>query len=218
MDISILCSSPDHPVNAWLEGWMAREGERHDIHLVRSARELTGGDLLFLVSCGEVVDAATRSRFRHALVLHASDLPRDRGWSPHIWSILEGAEEITVTLLEAADAPDTGAIWSQRRVPIPTHALHDEIEARLFETELALMDEALSLASAPRPRPQPTDIEPTYRRRRRPADSELDPNETIAAQFDRMRVADPDRYPAFFRLRGHVYKLRLEKMDHDPGD
>lgn len=218
MDISILCSSPDHPVNAWLEGWIARRREHHDIRLARSARKLTGGDLLFLVSCGELVDAATRARFRHALVLHASDLPRGRGWSPHVWSILEGAETITVTLLAAADEPDTGAIWAQRRIDVPPHALHDEIDRRLFEAELALMDEALSLAADPRPRPQPTDIEPTYRRRRRPADSELDPHDTIAAQFDRMRVADPDRYPAFFRLRGHVYKLRLEKLDHDPGD
>lgn len=218
MDISILCSSEAHPVNAWLDRWIGRWRGEHRIRLLRSKRNLTGGDLLFLVSCGEILHAAERSLFRHVLVLHASDLPRGRGWNPHIWAILAGAEEITVTLLEARDEPDTGPIWAQRRVHVPAHALYDEINARIFDAEAALMDEALHLARRPQPTPQPADIERTYYRRRRPSDSELDPHKTLAEQFDLMRVADPERYPAFFRLRGHVYKLNLEKVHDDPGN
>lgn len=218
MDISILCSSETHPVNAWLERWIGRWRGSHRIRLLRSKRDLTAGDLLFLVSCGEILQAAERSRFRHVLVLHASDLPRGRGWNPHIWAILAGAENITVTLLEAGDDPDTGPIWAQRQVHVPAHALHDEINRRIFDAETALMDEALELAHRPRPTPQPADVEPTYHRLRRPSDSELDPHKTLAEQFDLMRVADPERYPAFFRLRGHVYKLKLEKMHDEPGN
>lgn len=215
MKISILCSSPAHPVNAWLAGWRDKWRNRHDIELVRRKTELTGGDLLFLVSCGEILDAEECARYRRALVLHAGDLPRDRGWNPHIWAILEGAEQITVNLLEAADEPDTGAIWARKRVSIPRHALYDEINERLFDAETALMDEALELVDRAEPTPQRDDIEATYRRRRRPADSKLDPDQTIAEQFDRMRVADPRRYPNFFRLRGRVYRLTLEKISDD---
>lgn len=218
VDISILCSSPTHPVNRWLNRWIDRWRSRHRIRLLRTTDELDGGALLFLVSCGEVLDVRARKQFRHVLVLHASDLPRGRGWSPHIWSILDGAETVTVTMLEAAEKLDTGPIWAQRRVAIPKHALHDEIHQRIFDAEIALMDQALTMAWDPRPRPQPTDVEPTYHRLRTPSDSELDPHSTLASQFDMMRVADPDRYPAFFRLHGHIYKITLEKLDHDPGD
>lgn len=212
MKISILCSSPKHPVNAWLERWMAKWSDDYDIELVRSKAECVGGDLLLLVSCGEILRRPDRKRYRHVLVLHASDLPRGRGWNPHIWTILEGAETVTVTLLEAEDKLDSGRIWAQKRAYIPRHALHDEINQRLFDAEIALMDEALTLVDHVQPRPQSNHVEPTYYRLRQPADSELDPNKTIAEQFDLMRVADPDRYPAFFKLHGHIYKLKLEKM------
>lgn len=42
----------------------------------------------------------------------------------------------------------------------------------------------------------------SYYRRRRPADSQLDPERTLAEQFDLLRVVDNDRYPAFFEWRG----------------
>jgi methionyl-tRNA formyltransferase len=63
------------------------------------------------------------------------------------------------------------------------------------------------------PAPQDASVAPTYHPRRTPAMSELDPHKTIAEQFDLLRVADPDRYPAFFHFRGHRYVLKIEKAD-----
>ena len=40
------------------------------------------GDILFLISCSERIGDAYRQKYRHVLVLHASDLPKGRGWSP----------------------------------------------------------------------------------------------------------------------------------------
>ena len=44
-------------------------------------------------------------------------------------------------------------------------------------------------------------------------DSRLDPSRSIAEQFDLLRVADPQRFPAFFDLRGHRYLVRLKKLE-----
>ena len=67
---------------------------------------------------------------------HASDLPKGRGWSPHIWQVLEGKQEIRVSLLEAEDAVDSGAIWHQNKLVIPQSALWDEVNEALFDAEL----------------------------------------------------------------------------------
>ena len=45
--------------------------------------------------------------------------------------------------------------------------------------------------------------------RRRPADSEIDPRQPLAEQFDLMRVVDNERYPAFFTWRGTTYELTI---------
>lgn len=211
MNISILCSDPNHPVYPRLKQWRANREKEHAMELIQRKANLSGGDLLFLISCHEIIGADTRSLYRATLVIHASDLPEGRGWSPHIWQILEGRKKITVTLLEAEDQVDSGAIWAQRILSLEGHELYDEINRALFAIEFELMDYAVDNFDQITPRQQDGRT-PTYYHRRGPEDSRLDPQETLAEHFDLLRVADPARCPAFFDLRGHRYIIRLEKV------
>lgn len=184
----------------------------HDVELVQRKAELSGGDILFLISCHEIISAQDRARYGVSLVIHASDLPLGRGWSPHIWQILEGKHDIVVTLLEAEDQVDTGAIWAQRRMVLEGHELYDEINTKLFAIETELMSEAVAIRGRKAPVRQDGRT-PTYYRRRGPEDSRLDPNRSIAEQFELLRVVDPQRFPAFFDFRGHRYAVRIEKVE-----
>lgn len=212
MRISLLCSDEQHPVNEHLRCWITKRQEAHHIELVRNKKDLSGGDILFLISCSEIIGATDRSAYRASLVLHASDLPLGRGWSPHIWQIIGGGEEITLTMLEAEDKVDSGRIWKKISFAIPKHALWDEINERLFAAEIELIDLAVQEFSNITPMEQDTDILPTYYPRRTPADSQIDPGHSIASQFDKLRVCDPHRFPAFFELHGKKYKIVLEKL------
>lgn len=213
MKITILCSSPTHPVNQWLDAWMEKHADQHDIRLLRAVHELRGGDLLFLISCTEIVPRQAREMFRKVLLIHASDLPRGRGWSPHIWEIVNGATEITLSLIEAEDQVDTGDIWRQTRLEIPVTDLYDEINAKLFDAEIGLMDYAVSSFDRVVPRQQDPSVEPSYYPRRTPDDSELDTAKTLQENFNLLRLADPERYPAFFYHAGQKYHLYIEKTD-----
>jgi len=213
MNITLLCIDPSHPVNAHLLRWIEINRVDHDISLVRTKKDLGGGDVLFLISCSEIISSLDRAAYRASLVLHASDLPHGRGWSPHIWEIIKGAENITLSLLEAEDAVDSGRIWHQIILPIPKHALWDEINEQLFSAEIALIDFAVKEFDTIIPVEQNHTIEPTYFPRRKPADSKIDPELSIATQFDLIRVSDPNRFPAYFELHGHNYKLILEKIN-----
>jgi methionyl-tRNA formyltransferase len=212
MKITLLCSDPSHPVNDHLMRWISLNEGMHDISLIRSKKDLPGGQILFMISCSEIIGAEDRATYCASLVLHASDLPRGRGWSPHIWQIIGGAETITLSLLEAEDAVDSGRLWQQITFPVPKHALWDEVNELLFSAEIKLIDFAVKAFDEVIPIPQNPDIEPTYLPRRRPADSMIDPERSIASQFDRIRICDPIRFPAYFELYGHRYKLLLEKV------
>ncbi len=208
--VDIVCTDPRHGVNPWLERWATSVAGEARVAIHRDTRTLAGGDFLFLVSCHEIVGSAVRELYRHTLVLHASDLPRWRGMSPHIWQILEGRPGFTVTLLEAEDALDSGRIWQQHDVAIAATDLFDEINAALFAAEIALMDWALVHDADVEPRAQHG--EPSMARRRTPADSRIDPTRPLVESFDLLRVADPDRYPAFFEHRGQTYRIRIDKL------
>ena len=212
MHISILTSDPAHDVVAELRSWMSRMAALgHAVHLAFDKTQLPGGDMLFLVSCHHIVRAAERARYRAALVLHASDLPHGRGWSPHIWAILGGANRIVVSLLEAGEPLDSGPVWFKSGFELQGHELLAEINATLFAVELELMTRAVTRFASVTPLPQPDGAAQPPLRRRTPADSELDPHKSIAEQFELLRVVDPDRFPAFFHLRGHRYLIKIEK-------
>lgn len=213
MRITFLNSSSDHPIKPYIEQWIDKNSLAHEIKLCQRKSELRGGKILFLISCSEILTDKELNQYSTVFVLHASDLPKGRGWNPHIWEIIAGAEEITLSLLEAAHSVDSGPIYAQTKINIPKHALWDEINTLLFESEIQLIDLAVSNIESLTPRNQSTDIIPTYYPKRSPDDSQLDPNKSITEQFDTMRICDPNRFPAFFKLHGQKYKITLEKVD-----
>jgi methionyl-tRNA formyltransferase len=215
MNIAILCTDPNHPVIKKLHKWVSEMSSRgHSVSLVYDKADLHGGDVLFLVSCSQLIRDAERNKYRVALVLHASDLPKGRGWSPYIWSILSGTNHITVCLLEAKDPVDSGDIWLKSTFNLDGHELLPEIHEKLFETELLLMTQSIEQFESIRPIPQQSDPG-TYLPKRSNEDSRLEPSKTIAEQFDLLRVVDSQRYPAFFDYRGKRYLIRIEKDKSD---
>lgn len=208
--ISLLLSDPQHPIKDRLVAWIADNQLAHKIELRHKAADLSGGDFLFLVSCHEMIRPALRNRYRHTLVLHASDLPEGRGMSPHVWQVLAGRNEFMLSLLNAEDEVDTGAIWQKLPVRIRSTDLWYEIDAQLFEAELALINWALDHCDTTQPVPQQGLA--TYHRRRTPADSQIDPSKPLRESFNQLRVANPDRYPTWFEIDGQRYTLKLEKL------
>ncbi|NOQ81328.1 MAG: UDP-glucuronic acid dehydrogenase [Methylophaga sp.] len=214
MNITILCSSSAHPINKWLKLWVKENLKNHNINIVRTAQELRGGDILFLISCSEIITKDVHSLFRKILIIHASDLPKGRGWSPHVWEIIAGASEITLSLLEMECKVDSGDIWQKLKIQIEKTDLHDDINSKIFDAEMELMDFALENIESIRPSKQDLSIKPTYHGRRTPEDSELDIKKSIESNFDLLRVCDPARFPAFFYLDGMKYRIYIEK-DND---
>ena len=213
MRISLLCSDEQHPVNEYLQRWMEKHASNHKIELVNKKENLSGGDILFLISCSEIIAAYERKRYRACLVMHASDLPLGRGWSPLVWQIIEGVGEITLTLLEAEDRVDSGRIWKKLSISIPSYALWNEINAILFRAEIELIEFAIENFETVTPQVQDDCIQASYYSRRTPSDSEINPYQSIASQFNKIRVCDPNRFPAFFELYGKKFKLILERID-----
>jgi len=218
MKIDVLCSDVEHPIVPWLKQWCDNNCANTSAQIYHSSSELRGGDVLFLISCSEFISEVVRNAYQHVLVIHASDLPKGRGWSPHVWQLLERKELVTLTLLDADEPIDSGAIWTKKKIFIPRHFIFSEINEVLFGAEIRLMDEGLRMISEGATPEQQKEAGVSYYRKRTPRDSEIDPNQSISQVFDQLRVADPERYPAFFRLHGYRYKLTLEKLGADNGD
>ena len=183
-----------------------------DAMLCRGHDEVEVGDVAFYLGCVTITPPEVLARNRRNLVVHASDLPKGRGFSPMTWLVLDGRNDIPVCLLEAAEEVDAGQIVYRTAMRFEGHELIDEMRAVLGKLHVDLCRKFLDELDPPAGAAQQG--EATFYPRRRPADSRLDPSRSIAAQFDLLRTVDNQAYPAFFDLRGRRYKLTIEKPDH----
>jgi methionyl-tRNA formyltransferase len=171
----------------------------------------TGNDIALFLGCVGIAQPAVLSRSRRNLVVHSSDLPRGRGFAPLAWQILNGQKEITTCLIEAAAEVDAGPIVERDVLRFNGTELYPEWrEAQGW----LIVDLVLRfLAAADEPHGIPQTGEATKFRRRTRLDSKLDPDKTIAEQFDLLRTVDNDEFPAFFTYRGRTYKLAISLLD-----
>jgi methionyl-tRNA formyltransferase len=168
-----------------------------------------GNDLAFLLSCEKIVSRKILARSRANIVVHASELPRGRGMSPLTWQILEGADKIPVTLLEAVEQVDAGPVYLRSSVTFRGNELLGEMQESLGEKIVEMCVSFVAGWPGILGKGVPQNGEPTFYKKRTPEDSRLDPDKTISEQFNLLRVADNDRYPAFFDLRGRRYFIKL---------
>ncbi len=175
--------------------------------LIRNHEDITHGDVAFYLGCVKITPENLLKRHKKNLVVHASDLPKGRGFSPTTWLILAGHNDIPVSLIEAIDEVDAGPIIQQEIMRLQGHELNNEIRHQLGEMHISLCLSYLSSPSIPLGKEQIG--EPTFYPRRHPHDSELMPDKTLAEQFNLLRVVDNTRYPAFFYLHGRKYILTI---------
>jgi len=179
----------------------------NDSRIIHDHDEVSEGDILCLLACEKKFKKLKLNH--HNLVVHESDLPQGKGWSPVTWQVLEGKHEIPVTLFEATDSVDGGPIYAQKYMMLEGTELLPEIKhMQGLVTQQLILDFVMRY---PDIKSIEQKGEETFYQRRTFKDSELDLNKTLAEQFDLLRVCDNERYPAHFAYRNHRYIIKIYK-------
>lgn len=209
MKIQILIDNPNSWIVPYAEELVAEFRKDHETDLHHKHKEVTEGDILILLSCERIFKSLDMNK--HTLVVHESDLPKGKGWSPVTWQVLEGVKRIPVTLFEAAEDVDAGRIYDQVFMELEGHELNDEIKHKQGVATQNLIRNFIR--DYPNNSSREQVGESTFYPRRTPKDSELDLTKMLDEQFNLLRVSDNERYPAFFIKNGTKYIIKIEK-DH----
>lgn len=208
--VQILVDNPKSWIIPYVKELVAQINDRDNFYcdLLFKSDEVKQGDVLFLLSCEQIFKPLHLNK--HNLVVHESDLPKGKGWSPLSWQILEGKNNIPITLFEAVEKVDAGNIYFQEVIQLKGDELFYEIKhlQGVYTQKLVLR----FLDDYPNVKGIKQRGESTFYPKRTPKDSELDVNKTIEEQFDLLRVCDNDNYPAFFIKNGVKYKIKISKM------
>jgi len=179
------------------------------IRWVHDHRSLQPGDVCFLLSYGRIVSKDWLLLHRNNLVVHASDLPHGKGWSPMTWQILDEATAIPLTLFEASSDLDSGPIYCQKLLELQGYELAPEWQRLQAESTIELCLNWLksypdSLASVLQSGTE------SFYERRRPEDSRLSTELSLRELFPLLQVVDNQAYPAFFELKGRRFRFSID--------
>lgn len=210
--MAVITLVTDNP-KSWIMPYAAelkkQLAKKHTVVVVHSPEKIRKGDMAFFLSCEKIASAQVLSRNKHNLVVHESALPKGRGWSPLTWQILEGKKKIPIMLFEAVPSVDSGDIYFQEIMSFEGHELVDELRVIQGAATMKLVHRFV--AAYPKVVGKKQKGKATYYPRRKPEHSELNVNKTLKVLINQLRVADNERYPAFFKYKGKKYLLKVYK-------
>ena len=167
------------------------------------------GDILCLISCEKLYKNLELNKSN--IVIHESELPKGKGWSPLSWQVLECKDEIPITLFEAQDDLDSGQIYAQSKIKLTGEELLNEIKEKQGVLTNKMIEEYI--LAFPNVSGIEQKGESTFYNKRTPKDSELDINKSISDQFNLLRIVDNENYPAFFIKNNVKYYLKIYKKE-----
>lgn len=180
-----------------------------DAELIHSSEAAAGGDICFLLSCSKIVKRNFLEKYLHNIVVHASDLPKGKGFTPMKWQILEGKNDIVLTLFEAVEFVDAGEYYIKEGIHFNGTELLGELH-RVMAEKINDMCMSYAADSEKYVAVQQQGEESFYPRFSK-EDDRIDIYKSIDEQFNHFRIADNDRYPLWFERNGKKYVLKIEE-------
>ncbi|MGM0440433.1 MAG: UDP-2,4-diacetamido-2,4,6-trideoxy-beta-L-altropyranose hydrolase [Chlamydiota bacterium] len=177
--------------------------------LTDSHKKIKASTICFYLSYPKIVPEGYLGLASHNIVVHASDLPQGKGWSPWVWEIEYGNDNLVLSLFEVVPALDAGPIYFKKQLTLDGTELLPEIREKLGKQ---IIDMCLQYAHHYDELIATEQIgESSYYSRRKPEHNQLELSKSLADQFNKLRVADNQCYPAYFNFLGHRYILTVEK-------
>lgn len=211
MKINFLIRSQEANSSLLIETVHRLRGEGNDVLVFESHDNLPEGDILFILGYLRIVPNSVLSLHRHNLVIHGSALPIGKGWSPVPWQIAEGSHSIPFTLLEASESLDSGDIYFQRNLSLTGTETFQEWKIKQWQLTYEMVSQFIE--EYPNHKAIPQEGLESFYKKRTVEDDKVDNNRTLSEIFDHLRICDPERFPAWFEVRGRRFNLRIEPRD-----
>ncbi len=169
---------------------------------------LWGPDLLVVAAFGQILREEVLTLPPHGCInVHASLLPRWRGAAPIQAAISAGDAETGVTIMKMDKGVDTGAIISQRAIPIEAQDTGGSLTVKLAQLGAGLLSESLPGYLSGELLPQAQDgSKATYAPMLKKEDGRLDLTQPAVELARRVRALNP-RPGAFLEWNGEMLKV-----------
>ena len=148
---------------------------------------------------------------KYNIVVHESDLPKNKGFSPLYWQILRGKTKIVFTLFEVSNGVDNGNFYFKKMFIFKKTLLFNEIKNKQLECALILISKFIKGYKNKKLKTQRQTGKSTFLKKRTKNDSKIDLNKSLKSQINLLRISNNSYFPAFFNYENTRYEIFLKK-------
>ena len=200
--------------NNWIEKYLKKsilikKNKKFSSKIYSNYKQIKNNEIVFILNYTKILNSNFLKKNKLNLVLHASNLPKGRGFAPLQWQILKKKNKIIMTLFEAVKNVDSGKIFAKDQIKLNGTELYDEI--RYIEAKIMIKMVKKFLKRYPKVSSKKQIGKPTYYKKRYPSDSELNINFSIKKLFNQMRIANNDEWPSFFYFKNKKFIIKIFK-------
>ena len=149
-------------------------------------------------------------KIKNFFLVHESNLPIGRGWSPVKYQLLANKSKIKCCLISCEDPIDSGDIYETGTLNIDKTDLYDDIKIKQYKVTINLITRLIKKYPNIKSKKQKGKV--TWYKKLSSEDDKLDINQSISSQFNKIRSTDHHNYQNYFYTllgigRSHIYRL-----------
>ena len=172
-------------------------------------KKIKNFDIVFIIGYTKILKSNFLEKNKLNLVVHESNLPRGKGFSPVQNQIREGKTRIKINLIKAELKPDSGAICESTWMNIPRYLIYDEIRDIQAKTTKKLIIKFLK--KYPLINFLKQKGRSSFYKKLTTKDDMLNTNKSLRQLFNKLRTADNLNFPNYFFIHGKKFYIKIYK-------
>ena len=167
-------------------------------------------DICIVLSYYKIIPSKFLKHSKFNIVVHESNLPSGKGFSPLFWQILKGGEKITFTLFEASQKMDAGDYYIKKKFIFKKNLFYNDIKIRQLNCALIMVSSFLNKYKSHKEiKSFKQKGKSTYFRKRDVKDSMLNINKSLISQINLIRICDNKNFPAHFKYKNKKFVVNI---------
>ena len=153
-------------------------------------------DIVFPINFTKILPGSFLKKNKLTLIVHSSDLPKDKGFAPLSNQILKGKNHIFFSLIKAHEKVDSGGICLKTKIKLDGTELYEELRKKQAFEIVRIIKKFLKVY--PKITFTKQQGRGSFNKRRGKKNSRIDIEKSIKSQFNLLRVCDNEKFPSFF--------------------
>tara|TARA_B100000945_G_C20406219_1_gene610172 strand:+ start:1468 stop:2130 length:663 start_codon:yes stop_codon:yes gene_type:complete len=173
----------------------------------KNYKKIKNQDIVFILNFTKILPEQFLKKNKLNLVIHQSNLPKDRGFAPVQNQILRNKNKIFASVIKASKKVDKGPICLKTYFNLNGTELYDEIRKKQGFSIIKIIKNIL--IKYPNLKFKKQTGKQNFNKKRNYKDSELNINQSIRKQFNHLRINCNEEFPSFFYFKKKKYILKI---------